>query len=174
MSTTTTPPPAIQRNRPTDATGWFWAFVLLLAGLFYSHIWPVIGGLLLLASPLCFVRQFVKWRNDAAINRQATAWCRNYYASYGGTPVVDFMVAIVHDTGCDLNHVTPTTLLDELDGIPDDEEDFAGEGDDSDRHRLWLSDLLDDASIRDVDPSDFDGSTLHDAVGFVITCDKTG
>ena len=170
MDTAATEAPGIQRSRPIDATGWFWSLVLLLAGLFYSHlghIWTVIGLVLLLASPVCFIWQFKKWRNDSAINRQATAWCRKFYVSYGGSPIVDLMVAIAHDTDCSFHHITPYTGLDELNWIAEDDKDIYWGTDYSNRHQVWLSSVVRDARIPNVDPSEFSGSTLDDAVRFV-------
>ena len=159
-STETTKSPSIQRYRSTDATSWFWSLVLVLAGLFYTQIFPIVGILLLLASLFCFIWQFKTWYQDSAINRHATVWCQNHYPSYGGSQVVDFMVALAHDTGCDFTQLTPSTPLDELNRIPEDQ--------------MWLADLVDDAKIQHIDLSEFSGTTLHDAIQLVTRPQNAG
>jgi hypothetical protein len=161
--------PAIQRSRPIDATGWFWSFVLLFAGLFYSQIWPVVGVLLLLASPVCFIWQFKKWRGDSAISRQAVAWCHEHYAAHGDLPVADFIVALAHDTSCNLSQLTPETPLDKINWMSDDDHDVGWNTGYSNRHQIWLANVLRVARIPATDLSDFSGVTLHDAIHFVAT-----
>ena len=159
--------PSIQRYRPTDATGWFWSLALILAGIFYSQFFPTVGIILLLAASVCFLWQFKKWHRDSAINRKATAWCRDHYPSYGGSPVVDFMVALAHDTGCDFTQLTPSTLLDDLNSLPEEEDDICRGTVHSNRHQVWIADLVRDSRVRNIDLSQFSGTTLHDAIQFV-------
>lgn len=166
MGTATTKLPAIQRPRPIDATGWFWSFVLLLAGLFYSQIFPVIGLLILLASPSCFVWQFKKWRDDFAIQQNAIAWCQEHYASFGDSPIGDLMVAIAHDTRRNICQLSPSTPLDDLNWITDDETKFNRHS--PDRHRDWFDLIVGDARISRMNLSEFRGDTLHDAIMFVV------
>lgn len=167
MGTAITKPHAIQSPRPIDATGWFWSFVLLLAGVFYSQIFPVIGLLILLASPVCFVWQLKKWRNDFAIQRNASAWCQEHYASFGGSPIADLMVAIAHDTGRNICQLSPSTPLDDLNWITDEETKFNRHA--PDRHQDWLDLIVRDARILRMNLSEFRGNSLNDAIMFVVT-----
>jgi len=141
--------------------------VFVLAGLFYSQIFPAIGIVLLLAGPFCFIWQFKKWYGDSAINRHATAWCQNHYPSYGDSPVVDFMVALAHDTGCDFTQLPPSTPLDDVNSLPEEDVDIHWGTEYSNRHQVWLAVLMHDARIRHIDLSKFSGTTLHDAIYFV-------
>jgi hypothetical protein len=158
--------PTIQRVRPTDATGLFWLFVLLLAGPFYSQIFPGVGIVFLAAMPFLVSWQFKKWQRDSSINRQATAWCQQHYPTYGGTPVVDFIVALAHDTACDFTQLTPSILLDDVKLLPENYADNYWSSKYTDR-QAWLADLVADARIRQIDFSAFSGATLHDAIQFV-------
>jgi hypothetical protein len=171
MSKATLLLPVLQRSRPIDATGLFWSLVLLFGGLFYSQIWPVIAAVCVFASFTSFIWQFKKWKSDRAVQRQATAWCQKHYASHGNSPVVDLIVAIAHDTGCNLNQLTPTTSLDELNWIADGTEFYRGSGH-IHRHQVWLADVVREARIPNIDMSSFYGVNLHDAVLFVITPTK--
>lgn len=161
--------PTIQRRRPIDASGWFWSFVSLLAGLFYSHIWPTIGVFCFLASVVCFFWQFKKWRDDYAINRDATAWCRTHYASLGETRVVEFMIVVAHDTGRNLNTLSPFTAIDDLNWIVEGDDEAAWGTGPLNRNQMWLSFIANDANVPKADLSEFSGDTLHDVIIFVFT-----
>ncbi len=167
MGTAAPKPLAIQRPRPIDATGWFWSFVLLVAGLFYSQIFPVIGLLILLASPVCFVWQFKKWRDDSAIQHHAITWCQKHYASFGDSPIGDLMMAIAHDTGRNICQLSPSTPLDDINWITGDETNLNRHS--PDRHQGWLDLMVRDARISGMNPSEFRGDTLHDVMMFVVT-----
>ena len=159
----------MQRRRPIDATFWFWAGVLFITGLFYVEIFPVLGGVLLVVTFVCFLWQFRKWHNDGFVTRQAIAWCYKYYGTCENQPVVDFMVAFGHDTECRFDELEPSVVLGELSAIVSDGEQFSCVGQLQD----WLGDVLHDARIRDVDASQFVGITLHDAVQFATKCQQS-
>jgi hypothetical protein len=174
MGMVTTKLPTVQRPRPIDATGWFWSFVLVLAGLFYRQIWPTLGILLLLASLGCFVWQFAKWRSDSAIKNDATNWCRKYYPDAGGAPVVDFMIAVAHQTAPDFGNWSPGTPLDDVSWTWDDDQAEYGYPEAQDRTQAWLFDILAVAKIPTTDDSHFLGATLGDAIEVLLAGHKSG
>jgi hypothetical protein len=173
MGTVTTKLPAVQRSRPIDATGWFWSFVLLIAGLFYSQIWPIVGIAILLASPVCFIWQFKKWTTDSTIVKNATRWCERYYPNAGSTPVVDFMIAVAHATNPDFDKWSPSTSLDVLNWMSDDDQAEYWYPDAQDRTQAWLCNVIADAKITSTDLSNFSGTTLGDAINVFLTVHKT-
>lgn len=163
----TTSLPSIRRVRPTDATGLFWLFVLLLAGLFYSQIFPGVGIFFLATTPFFVIWQFKKWQRDSGINRQAIVWCQQHYPTYSGTPVVDFMVALAHDATFDFTQLTPSIPLDDVKLRAENYHDNYW-GTAYTNRQAWLADLVADARIREIDLSTFSGMTLHDAIQFVV------
>lgn len=166
--------PEVLRSRPIDATGWFWALVLLLAGWFYRQFWPVPGALLLAMSPVCFFWQFAQWRSDASIKRSATMWCRKFYPDAGGTPIVDFMIAVAHETGPDFGNWSPDTALDDLIGLRSDELDELCRPDPLPIRRTWILETFEVARIPPTDLSQFSGITLGDAIDTVLAARSKG
>lgn len=177
MSTAPTQPHLIQRRRPTDATGCFWSLVALVWGGFYCLIggtWTIIGSLILLASPACLMWQFAKWRHDSAIERQAIEWCQTFYPSCNRVPIADFMVAVAHHANCSLARVTPSTPLAELDWTGDEREGIRTRSQLLNHHGAWLSTIAAQSRLSNVDAQLFSGSTLADAIHFVVEQWKDG
>jgi hypothetical protein len=166
-------PPRLMRPRPTDATGWGWAFISLVVGLFFAAIFPPFA-LVLVAFPFCFLWQFKKWHADSSIVKDATAWCRHYYPDAGGTPVVDFMIAVAHDTGPQFGKWSPDTALDDLNWMSDDDQAKHWYPEALDRTQAWLYDVFSDAKIGVVDLSGFSGTTLGNVIDELIVPHKTG
>lgn len=160
--------PRVTRPRPTDATGWFWAFVSLVVGLFFAAIFPPFA-LVLIAFPFCFLWQFKKWRADSLIVTSATNWCGQHYPDAGGTPIVDFMIALVHDAGVDLENCSPETLIDNLNWMSDDDQAAYWYPEAHDRTQAWLRDMLADAKIKEPDLTEFSGTTLSDAISVMLS-----
>ena len=155
---------ANRRQRPTDATWWFWSLVSVFFGFFFLGIFPVAGVLWLVVAPGLFVWQFVSWKRDADINWRATDWCRRHYPASDDSPIVDFMVAVAYDTRQPLSSYLPVTPLDHLNPFVDDDEwngNLTG-------HQRWLAHLLDEARIKHLDPAGFAGTTLDVVVQFLI------
>ena len=164
ISKSVTSPPSIQRRRPIDASGLFWSLVSILAGFFYGGIYSAV--LYFVFGVLAFlgiVWQFKMWAWDSTINRQATEWCRIHYPEFGGTPIVDLMVAMGHILGIQFATLAPSTPLVDLVLPPDGTNDCGF---------IRLSEMLQcvvhEARIRRLDCSTFAGSTLDDAIKFVI------
>ena len=155
-------PPTVQRKRPVDAMGFFWSFVLILAGLFYGQIYSsvVVGGVFLLGALICFCWPFMKWSMDRSISRDATEWCQRHYPSYGDTPIVDFMVALGQVTGCDFDQLVPSTPLEFLNQVNDKIGFFLDD-------QELLDFVIGEARIRNINFDGFSGSTLDDAIRFV-------
>ena len=155
--------PSIQRNRPIDASGLFWALVSILAGFFYGEIYSVVCYFIFGVSALLCVRsQFRTWASDMAIDRQATQWCQTHYPEFGGTPIVDFLVGLAHVLEIRFDGLTPTTPLVHL--ILPDVRTF-------DAIELDLPNLLRmagrEARLDNRDYASFTGLTLDDAIRFV-------
>jgi hypothetical protein len=162
------PHPFVPRGRPIDATGLFWSFVFVLFGCFYAGMyfgWNyfVFAGVLLLGVIPGMLWQFQIWKLDSTINRQTTEWCNDHYPDLGGTPVVDLVVAMAHIFSIDFCRLTSSTLLVDLvisaDGV-------------NDTSFVELSEMLEciahEARIRGVDWSSFSGTTVDDAVQFLV------
>ncbi len=160
-------PPRVMRPRPIDATGWGWAFISLVVGLFFAAIFPSFA-LALIAFPFCFLWQFRKWRTDASVVKDVTAWCRHYYPDAGGTPVVDFMIAVTHDTGPPFAKWSPGTVLDDLNWMSDDDQAETWYPERQHRTRAWLYDVFSDAKINVIDLSEFSGTTLGSVIDELI------
>ena len=79
------------------------------------------------------------------------------------------MVAFAHDTGCDFTQLTPSTPLDDVNSLPEDDDDIYWGTEYSNRHHVWLADLVRDAKMQHIDLSEFSGTTLDDAIQFVVT-----
>lgn len=158
--------PRVTRPRPTDATGLLWAFVSMVAGLFYAAIFPAFA-IVLIACPLCLLWQFKKWRTDSSIVKAATNWCHLHYPNAGDTPVVDFMIALAHITHADLSECSPDTALDTLSCIWDDDQFQYWYPEAKNRTQAWLCEVFEEAKIEMIDPSAFSGSTLSDAIPFM-------
>tara|TARA_R110002072_G_scaffold109021_2_gene236009 strand:+ start:279 stop:803 length:525 start_codon:yes stop_codon:yes gene_type:complete len=166
-------PPRVTRPRPTDATGWFWAFVSLTVGLFFAAIFPPFA-IVLVAFPFCFLWQFKKWHADSSIVKAATNWCERHYPNAGDTPIVDFMIAVAHTTNVDLSKCSPDTPIDQLNWMADDDQAEYWYPDAQDCTQAWLYDVFADAKINAIDLSAFAGSTLSDAADVLLDAYKTG
>ena len=167
MSSTSVPRPlpSIQRKRPIDASGLFWSLVSILAGGFYGGMYsPVLYVVFGILAVFGVVWQFGNWRFDSAVNRQATEWCRIHYPEHGGTPVVDLMVAMAHVLDIHFENLLPSCRLIDLIVSPDGVIDAPF-------FRLpdMLQCMVHEARIRKIDCSTFTGSTLDDAIRFVVT-----
>lgn len=165
--------PSVMRPRPTDATGWGWAFISLVVGLFFAAIFPPFA-LVLVAFPFCFLWQFRKWHADSSIVKDATAWCRSYYPDAGATAVVDFMIAVAHDAGPPFGKWSPDTRLDDLNWMTDEDQVEYWHPDAQDRTQAWLYDVFGDAKIGVIDLSRFSGTTLGNVIDELIVAHKTG
>ena len=153
---------SIQRHRPINASWLFVSLVLIFGGLFFSErISAAFSFLLILSAVGCLLWQFKIWSYDVSVNRLATEWCRTHYPFYGDTPIVDFMVAIGQDTCCDFDEVFPSTALDDLNRYEDNVMLFIDD-------KEILEHILRGAHFRQIDCSEFDGSTLDDAIQFVV------
>ncbi|MFO1021421.1 MAG: hypothetical protein U0903_12100 [Planctomycetales bacterium] len=169
MKTTLTKPhPFVQRGRPIDATGLFWALVLVPIGCFYSVVflgWNdfVLEGVVFLGVVAGLLWQFRRWKFDAVTNRQATEWCRQHYPELVGTPVVDWLVALVHILRIDLRTLKPSSVLVDLAMSAYGKVDMP-----FDDFPEILEDIAYDARICIVEWSSFSGSTVDDAIQFVV------
>jgi hypothetical protein len=162
---TARPLPAIQRRRPIDASGLFWSLVFVLLGCFHVGMKSFVFAAAFFAIAIPGVLlQFRVWKFDSRVNREATEWCRRQYPELGGTPIVDLLVAMAQNLSVDFATLTPSTLLVDLVLSPDGRNDTA---------YIELSQMLQcvvhEARIKKVDCSGFAGSTLDDAIQFVIS-----
>jgi hypothetical protein len=158
--------PRVMRPRPTDATGWFWAVVCLVVGVPFLLIHPPFA-VILVVCPFCFLWQFKKWHTNSSIVKTAVAWCGRHFPNAGGTPIVDFAVALAHDAHIDLRQCSPTTLLADLNWMSDDDWAVSQYPESQHRTQAWLEDLFSDARIKGFDVSGFSGTTLGDAIEFL-------
>lgn len=165
--------PRVTRPRPTDATGCFWAFISLVVGLIFGAIFPPLA-FVLIAFPFCILWQFKKWRTDSEIVTAATNWCGQHYPNAGGTPIVDFVIALVHSAGADLQDCSPETPIDVLNWMSDDDQAAYWYPEPRDRTLAWLRDVLAEARINDIDLSAFSGTTLRDAINLILAAHDFG
>jgi len=169
------PLPTLRHRRPTNATGCFWAFlvVVVLFGIsvFTKGSMELFGFGLLMAVPLSLTLFFERWRLDSKIIRSATDWCRLHFPESGNAPIVDFIVALARKTEIDWESLKPTSPLTPFNltqrfGEPAKlyaEHDFP---------RKWIEDLAKDAGIRLTDNAEFCGTTVEDAVQFIVKFEK--
>ena len=111
----------ITRKRPIDATGIFWALVCLAFGYFLLWLIPVAGIAVLAAVPLCSIYQIWTWRNEYSAKQAAMRWCDTHFSSETDLPLVDFMTSLSLYARCDLETVKPSTRLDEIFELHDDD-----------------------------------------------------
>lgn len=144
--------PFAQRSRPIDATGLFWGFLSVLAGLFYgriySSIWCDLSGIAVAAG--CIFWQFQKWSFDSEVSTNAVEWCQKNYPLLGQTPIVDFVVAYCQITLCDVNQLTPESRF--------LHSDWAIEA------NSLMKIVLREARIPRGNVEDFSGATLEEAI----------
>ena len=165
--------PKLRKRRAVDASGLFWGLICLGGGLFYLSMFRVAGLLLLATAPLCFFWQLRKWRKDSTIVRDAAAWCQRFAAPHLELPVVDFVVAVVHNADCQIEDLLPSTNLNVLSGFSLEAEVYSGSGF-TNANQVWLNDVLHEAKIKGPDPTRFFGSTLGDAIEFVGAEERRG
>lgn len=154
----------VSRKRPTDATGLFWAFVCLTFGVVLLVAVPFVGIVVIVSAPLCLIDQIVTWRNESRAKRDAIKWCGKYFDPEVGVPLVDFMIALTLHTRCSLECVGPSTELNDIYGMLDD--DWIGIQD-AEWHQIWLADVFKDARIKIRDLKSFQGQRLEDVIQLV-------
>lgn len=160
--------PSIHRRRLSDASGLFWSLLIVLFGCVYAVMYfgenhLIIGVIVVVGMVPGVLWQFHIWKLDSAINRKSTEWCRRYYPESGGFPIVDLVVAMAHVLAFDFAALTPSSLLVDLAGPPDGTDESPP---------VELSEMLQriahEARIRNVKWSSFSGTTVDDAVKFLI------
>ncbi|MEI2811240.1 MAG: hypothetical protein V9F00_13880 [Nocardioides sp.] len=155
---------------PETTCGWRFGIVL---GLNLPWRWIVlsinVSSRRLAASrdaPLCFFWQLRKWRKDSTIVRDAAAVVPKIRCAHLELPVVDFVVAVVHNADCQIQDLLPSTNLNVLSGFSLEAEVYSGSGF-TNANQVWLNDVLHEAKIKGPGPTRFFGSTLGDAIEFV-------
>lgn len=163
--------PTLRRRRPTDATGCFWAFIVVFilfgVAVFTKGSMAIFGFGILIAVPISFALLIERRLLDSEIIRLATDWCRLHFPGLGKAPIVDFLVALAHKSEIDWDTLRPTSTLTQFNvtrrfgkAINTYEgPDFPGK---------WMKDLAKDARIKLTENAEFGGTTLEDAIQFLV------
>ena len=156
----------LKRARPTDVTGLFWALACLTVGavLFLAAV-PIIGLLMLAATPFFLADQIVTWRSEFLAKRDALFWCNKYYTSEMALPLVDFMIAFSLYTRCDLKQIDPSTHLSDIYGALDENNGWL-DVHNFEWHQVWLASVFRNARIKKYDLKSFRGERLGDVIKF--------
>ena len=167
--------PSLRHRRPTDATGCFWAFivVVILFGIevFTKGSMAVFGFGLLIAVPLSLTLFFERWRLDSKIIRSATHWCRVHFPGSGNAPILDFIVALARNSEVDWESLKPTSPLTQF-NVSHRFGQSTKAYEDENFPAKWMKDLANDARIILPANTDFCGTTLDDAIQFILKFEK--
>lgn len=157
-----------RRVRPTDATGLFWAFILLvLAWLFSltpkSNDWR---PLLLLGVPFALAYQIWVWRRDATILREAEAFRRLHFPHAEPWLTLRFLVALSHECERTAAEFHPNMSLDALNEAVSDPEIVPPltASDKARWHQHWLGWVFIAADLKNVNVEQLPTDTLGNVV----------
>ena len=161
-------PHGFRPSRQLDATGLFWCFVLLFVAAMASLLEDkptLLTIACLLATPFSIGWQLRKWRTDSKILKSAIDWCHRYYPNETDNSILNFVLALAHDTHTDLDMVNPDSRLDELNWTLDFDVFIV---DKANPHASWIGHLFYDARIKNIDTDAFVGDTLGDVIRLVV------
>jgi hypothetical protein len=83
-------------------------------------------------------------------------------------PIADFMVAVAHHANCSLAQVTPSTPLADLDWTGEERDGIRMGSQSLNPHAAWLSAIANQSRISNVHAQLFSGTTLADAIRFIV------
>jgi len=167
--------PTLRYRRPTDASGCLWT-TLVMVIWFSIEVFnggPTVrfGFGLFFAVPLSITLFFERWRLDSKIIRSTTDWCRANYPRQGQAPIVDFLVALARRSDIPWESLQPTSLLAQFNvtqGFGQPTQAYA----DQDFPNKWMEDLAREARISLPGGIEFCGTTLEDAVQFIVKIEE--